>query len=310
MENEPVSIVEICWYLFSTIFLIRWLRQTGWGRRSLIDAPLKKHHLQVFDLLFVVFLYLAAMAAASVVAPVAEAEPDWRQKNLAWLIALSGYAILSAAILWLGVSKFEAGLPGLGVSAKGFGKTLWSGFGYFLVGGGLTLGTLFLTVQICRLAGYDIIQRHDILQMLEKNPPWTSLLILLFLPAVAAPIAEELLFRGLLQNFLIRIFTRNYAGMPDVTFAGEKGVSAISAAAENPPPDSVRARWLGILVTSLVFAVFHAQWQQWPALFVLSLVLGYSYERRGNLLICMFTHAFFNLLPLAMMLWKVHYGQT
>ncbi len=309
MENESVSLLEIGWYLFSAMLFIRWLFQTGWGRRSLAGIPLKKHSLQVIDLVFVFFLYLMLAAAASAISPSEDSQATWHQKNLVLLVTLAGYAVIAAAILFIGKYRFEAGLPGLGITGKQLGKTLCSGFGYFVVGGGLTLLTLFLTVQICQLAGYDKIQMHDILELLEKKPPLASLLILFFLPAIAAPIAEELLFRGLLQNFLIRLFSFSYGTAPIHPLPSQNPSSESMLPPEGSDvPIPRNARWLGILATSLIFAVFHAQWQQWPALFVLSLVLGYSYQRHGNLLIPIFTHAFFNTLPLTVMVLKVYYA--
>jgi membrane protease YdiL (CAAX protease family) len=49
-------------------------------------------------------------------------------------------------------------------------------------------------------------------------------------------------------------------------------------------------------------------WQHVPALFVLGMYLGYFYERYGNLLIPIFVHCMFNILPLAYMMWQVGPG--
>jgi hypothetical protein len=70
-----------------------------------------------------------------------------------------------------------------------------------------------------------------------------------------------LLFRGLFQTMI-----RSYVGRP----------------------------WPAIAIASILFAVIHQDAEHWPALFVLALGLGYSYEKSGSLLRAIFMHAMFN----------------
>ena len=49
------------------------------------------------------------------------------------------------------------------------------------------------------------------------------------------------------------------------------------------------APWGAILLTSLVFAVFHETWTI-PLIFLLSIAFGYAYERTGNLYVPMTIH--------------------
>ena len=87
--------------------------------------------------------------------------------------------------------------------------------------------------------------------------------------AVLAPLGEELFFRGLVQSLL-----RKHFGGP----------------------------WPAILATSVLFAAVHAPiYKDMPALFLLSVALGYNYERTGRLLSPILMHAIFN----AVMLWHV-----
>ena len=57
-------------------------------------------------------------------------------------------------------------------------------------------------------------------------------------------------------------------------------------------------RWIAIAVTSLLFAASHGNWQHLPALWVLGMFLGYSYERRGTLAVPILIHVLFNALPI------------
>ena len=74
-----------------------------------------------------------------------------------------------------------------------------------------------------------------------------------------------MLFRGLFQTMI-----RSYLGRP----------------------------WLAIAITSVLFAFIHADPEHWPALFVLAMGLGYSYEKSGSLFRPIFMHAMFNGLTI------------
>jgi membrane protease YdiL (CAAX protease family) len=74
------------------------------------------------------------------------------------------------------------------------------------------------------------------------------------------------------------------------------GASPDAPAAPEPPAAPVpsgAARWASIVLTSLIFSSVHPAWTI-PPIFVLSLCLGYAYERTGNLWAVMTMHAMFN----------------
>lgn len=84
-----------------------------------------------------------------------------------------------------------------------------------------------------------------------------------------APLIEEFLFRGLLQNYI-----RKYLGIKT-----------------------------GIILTSFIFAMLHFSFPQGvsnitiiPSLFILSLFLGYIYERQRSLISPIILHATFNAI--------------
>ena len=107
------------------------------------------------------------------------------------------------------------------------------------------------------------VQQHVLLKALSTvAAPWQVLAIVS--AVILAPLAEEVFFRGLVQSML-----RRYCGNA----------------------------WIAILITSALFALVH--WQQLhaiPALFVLSVALGYNYERTGRLHAPILIHVFFNAM--------------
>jgi 2-polyprenyl-6-methoxyphenol hydroxylase-like FAD-dependent oxidoreductase len=90
---------------------------------------------------------------------------------------------------------------------------------------------------------------------------------------VAAPVYEEMLFRGHIQTIAGRLFHRWGLGV--------NGGGA--------------ARWAAVVAASLMFALVHETWMA-PMIFVLSLGLGYVYERTGNLWASILVHAIFNTI--------------
>lgn len=90
--------------------------------------------------------------------------------------------------------------------------------------------------------------------------PWVVTLSAL----VAAPIVEELLYRGCVQSGVLGL---------------------------------VRSRWGAILITSVVFTVVHVgatPWYALPGLMVLSVGLGIAYERTGRIGVPILMHVGFN----------------
>ena len=114
---------------------------------------------------------------------------------------------------------------------------------------------------------------HALLQTLQdSNSVWVTGL-LVFSAVGLAPVLEELIYRGLLQT-------------------------SLSAAS------GWRLRWAAIGFTSLGFAAMHSSvpWQALPALFVLSVILGWLYERTGSLWPNVLVHMGFNAFNMAMAL--------
>ena len=98
---------------------------------------------------------------------------------------------------------------------------------------------------------------------------------------VVAPILEEMLFRGLFQTTI-----RSFLEIP------------------NPRFHIRNAAWPAIVISSVLFAMVHADTAHWPALFVLSLSLGYAYEKSGSLFRPIFIHSFFNAATIAAVLYQ------
>jgi membrane protease YdiL (CAAX protease family) len=112
---------------------------------------------------------------------------------------------------------------------------------------------------------------HEMIKILQANPGASLKWMITISAVIAAPLAEELFFRGYLQT-LVR---------------------------ELPLPP-----WAAILVSSVAFTLVHSPPEIWPVIFVLAVGLGYIYERTGNLATTMLMHALFN----GAQIWLVSHG--
>ena len=116
---------------------------------------------------------------------------------------------------------------------------------------------------------------HQQLELVGQHSQWSIRILVLLVAVVVAPVLEELLFRGLFQSAMRSL-------LRDLGYR--------------------HAAWLSIAAGSLIFVMSHTDIAHWPALFMLSMGMGYSYEKSGSLLRPIFIHAFFNGINLVTVL--------
>lgn len=113
----------------------------------------------------------------------------------------------------------------------------------------------------------DVEMQDQVRKMFAAIPKTPINWILLFATvAVIAPLLEELLFRGLLQN----------------SFANRMSI------------------WAAIALSSAVFAAIHFQLYAFPALMALGAVFGYIYHKTGSLRVTILLHMINNAAALAL----------
>jgi hypothetical protein len=144
------------------------------------------------------------------------------------------------------------------------------GFG-LMAGVGLFAVTVFAVAPLlfgllALITGDPVIPPDQ--EVLPPDPGTVDVSLVGVAVVLAAPVAEELFFRGLLFGGLRRRF-------------GFRAAALISAA---------------------VFAAFHVLPLLMPLLFVVGLGLAWVYERRGSLLPAMAAHAAFNVIGYALIL--------
>jgi uncharacterized protein len=145
----------------------------------------------------------------------------------------------------------------------------------------VVMATTLIVTGISLLAGQSTpMIGHQMLEQMRSQESVLPLVMLLVSAVVVAPLLEELVFRGLLQTALLNTL-------------------------------GPQRRWLILLLASILFASTHlgaAIWQSLAALTVLSMVLGFLYERTGSLWPSILVHAGFNAWNVALVLWLIEPG--
>ena len=196
-------------------------------------------------------------ASQELVAATLPTVATWSSADLARLSLISGMTAWGVAITLL--------ILGRGVREIGYGiRRLPNGLLAGAIGIFIALPMVYYALQITLWALQKLQvhhpDQHELLQVIDHDPKaWVRVAAILS-AVVAAPLFEELLFRGCIQGGLRR---------------------------------ATRSPWIGILVASALFALLHAAWTM-PPLFVFSVLLGLTYERTQNLWATTCMHAMFN----------------
>lgn len=167
-----------------------------------------------------------------------------------------------------------------GIGLADMGMVVEPGDGLFLfLGVGLQLALSLLAVPIARWLDYEG-SSQQITSVIDPASPFGLQLLLVLSVALIAPIAEELMFRGILYQ----------------TFEQRRGFR------------------VAVFGSAAVFATFHligldpdnlaaAALITLPQLFVMGTILANAARRRGRLGVAIFTHAGFNLVAILAVLY-------
>lgn len=136
---------------------------------------------------------------------------------------------------------------------------------------------------------------HPLIEQYVAHPSLGMMVAAAFAAAIAAPIAEEISFRVVLQGWLERLATERRGAPP--SFVADDAVGERATAGDQPPPG-----WWPVVASSVVFGLAH--WGHGIApipLIILGAILGYVYQRTHRLAPGVVCHMLFNGLTLLMM---------
>ena len=245
---------------------IYWLTRTHFGTKALTHSrPRRNNMLAFMPLIPLLVVFGIAPLAVTITEKLLTSRPEW-QLAFANTLILCCAAITGAVVtLVLAHKFFSRRLKGFGLDAKTIPEdAVFAAVNLITILPLVALAVL-LTAAIGRFfVGPEFqITQHKELESIIAHPQLPVKIIIVITAVVAAPVFEEMLFRGMFQSLL---------------------------------RSNLQRPWTAIIASSALFAIVHADSSHWPALFVLAICLGYSYEKSGSLFRPIFIHALFNAL--------------
>lgn len=252
-----------------------------------------------------------------------------------FLLSLTGLvslAVIAAGVLLL---RRVAGATwrDLGLSRRDLLSDLRLG-----LAAGLAITAPVYAIQSILTVGFGFESKHPLIELVERERTFSVFAVAVFLAVGVAPLAEEFLFRVLLQGWLEAWQTRraaerqlNSGVLASITAKVDNADAAlaVSVDSDNPyaaplalPTSTSTALnsapidtqidlaagqlvpgWLPLVASAAIFALLHATQGPDPvALFPLALVLGYLYRQTHRLVPSLVAHAFLNATSM-LLLW-------
>jgi membrane protease YdiL (CAAX protease family) len=280
--EDPKLVADIQGFLFFLLPLsVVVLTLLVWRGLSLRHAPDRNVGLGIAELIIGLMLTIVSLIAGDAVLEIAGVSRDpatmneWDYVKLVLVSQVFMVAPVSFFLLgwWRGPGEKEQWRK-LGVRPRNPVGELGMAF--------LGLGPLYvfvLTVTTATsilgtLMGYKTPDvGHVLLRVIVESPLSGATAILMVSAVVLAPLVEEFIYRGFVQTSIMNMMGQGSA-----------------------------QRWGAIVIAAGLFSLVHsgmAEWQGLPGLFVVGLVLGWSYERTGSLLTPVLVHAGFNGINVA-----------
>jgi membrane protease YdiL (CAAX protease family) len=197
----------------------------------------------------------------------------WEKAFVDNLILCAGAVIGITVMVFLVRWFFIGGIKELGLKAG----TIHKDFAAAVVNLASIWPIVILMLMLTILAGQFVygtdfkMPRHEELEVITMYPQTALRALIIVTTVLVVPVFEEMLFRGLFQTIIRSFFV---------------------------------SPWRSIVISSVVFVIAHPTIAHWPALFVLSMCLGYSYERSGSLFRPIFIHSLFNGLSIVSALYQ------
>ena len=272
-----ISILDIIIFLLGLAVFVVWLLKTSCGKTSLEKSMPRRNNLPPYVPFVVMFFWFGIFALSMTLKKhLLPHLPDRQNTYIDHLLLCFGAVTAMTLIILLVRNGFARRLKGFGLLPKNILKDFGAAILNLLSVYPLVVLALLTTMFFGKLIGGPDFQlhKHEELELMGQYNQLSIRIVIAATVILITPIFEEMLFRGMFQSVF-----RSYL---------------VDLDARRPNPDPARATWLAIIITSGLFAVIHANPEHWPALFVLSMGMGYAYEKSGSLIRPIFIHALFN----------------
>ncbi len=265
---DYASVLMIILAIGGLAVFVNWAIKSNFGKRSLEKARFRANSMPYYMPFAVIFGWLGlSVTVASLARSLSAQMPDWQQKLTAFSFLIAVEIVIVIFILAAAKKYFDGGLRGFGLLTEGLGDDIASAAAYFFAVWPLVMGALYLTVIIGRIIEGPAFQmeQNEGLKVILENDQLPMRILMIFFATILTPVFEELVFRGLLQNFL-----------RDIGFSP----------------------WRSIIAASVVFTLLHPL-MHFSGLLILAIAMGYAYEKSGSLWRSIFLHCIFNSTQIA-----------
>ena len=287
MEFDSIKNIDNLIFLTGLVLFVFWAYKTSLGRKSLIDSVPRRNNMPLYLPFIPFFVCFGTIFIVALIANTLFSDLKKWQSDLFDNFIISIFELITIAlIIFLARLHFARGLKGFGLNIKTIVKDFCLAFVNLLTVWPLIMSAMGLTFYFGELIwGREYqIQQHEQLQMIAENSQLLSRILIAFNAIIVAPVFEEMLFRGLFQT-TVRSYIESF--------------HSLLVRQNKPESDQTiykQSAWLAIIISSVLFTINHANAGHFPALLVLGVCLGYSYEKSGSLFRPIFIHAIFNAI--------------
>ncbi|MHC4196046.1 MAG: lysostaphin resistance A-like protein [Planctomycetota bacterium] len=261
--TDSITPADIIICVVGVVLFGIWLVRECFGRGALADSVPRRNNMPVFLPFVPMLICFLTVPIATLVTVFLPDLPEWQGVFLDNLMLCIGAVAAIVVIIFIARNNFARRLNGFGLNVKTIFKDFFAAIINLLSVWPLVLLMIIFTMLFGKVfvgPGFEI-QRHEELESITAYSQVPVSIIIIITACLIMPVFEEMLFRGLFQtmirSFLVKV-------------------------------------WLSILISSVFFAIVHPNIGHWPALFVLAICLGYSYEKSGSLFRPIFIHVLFN----------------
>lgn len=281
--SSYITIADVVILLGGILLFGIWLLRTSLGRNALVGSVPRRNNMPGYVPFVPLLIWIAVVLTAVTIkeevlvnlpsladplrlqseARASRGGPDWQGAFLDNVILCVGAILAIAVTLFLANAHFAQRLRGFGLNPGTIHKDFIAAVVNLLSVWPLVMLMIVLTIFFGKFIwGQDFdLQQHEELKLVTQYAQLPVRVLIVVTAVVVVPAFEEMLFRGLFQSWLRSLLARP---------------------------------WLAILICSGMFVVIHADAGHWPALLVLSMSMGYAYEKSGSLFRPIFIHSLFN----------------
>ena len=289
MEFDGIITVENFIFFAGCAIFAYWVRKTSLGKKSLADSVPRRNSMPLYLPFIPLFIWFGTVTIIASIAQVLFSNlQDWQNDFLDNLILGISELSTIAVIMFLARIHFTRGLKGFGLNIKTIVKDFFAAFVNLLAVWPLIISAMVITIYLGELfwgREYEM-QQHQQLKLITEHSQLLSRILIAVVAVIIVPLLEEMLFRGLFQTTI-----RSYI----------EAFHSLIASPNKPEKERTTDKngaWLAIVISSVLFTMTHDNTGHWPALFVLGVCLGYSYEKSGSLFRPIFIHSFFNAISI------------